>query len=102
MSPLLSGPAPRWFSIPAHRPFVQDLARGLFDALTPLGPEALSQAVVLTPTRRGARSLADAFSRARQPHDCTPPLRSSAPTKFFSVPQSQRTVQDAFLPFAPA
>ncbi|WP_422182544.1 hypothetical protein, partial [Caulobacter sp.] len=34
-------PGPRWFSIPAHRPFVEDLARGLLAALAPLGPEAL-------------------------------------------------------------
>ena len=61
MSGLFSGPAPRWFTIPAHRPFVHDLAQGLYDALSPLGPDALSQAVVLTPTRRGARALADAF-----------------------------------------
>jgi ATP-dependent helicase/nuclease subunit B len=54
-------PGPRWFSIPAHRPFVEDLARGLLDALAPLGPEALPAATVLTPTRRGARALADAF-----------------------------------------
>jgi len=73
VSPLLSGPAPRWFSIPAHRPFVQDLARGLYDALTPLGPEALSQAVVLTPTRRGARSLADAFVAAGGGRAVLPP-----------------------------
>ena len=52
---------PRWFTIPAHRPFVEDLARGLTLALQPLGPEALSDAVVLTPTRRGARALAEAF-----------------------------------------
>jgi len=52
---------PRWFTIPAHRPFVEDLARGLSLALQPLGPEALSQAIVLTPTRRGARALAEAF-----------------------------------------
>jgi ATP-dependent helicase/nuclease subunit B len=64
VSGLFTSPAPRWFSIPAHRPFVQDLAQGLYDALTPLGPEALSQAVILTPTRRGARSLADAFIAA--------------------------------------
>jgi ATP-dependent helicase/nuclease subunit B len=61
---IFGGPAPRWFNIPAHRPFVADLAQGLFDALSPLGPEALSQAVVLTPTRRGARALADAFVAA--------------------------------------
>ena len=64
----MSGPAPfferegpRWFSIPAHRPFVDDLARGLLNTLEPLGPEALPRATVLTPTRRGARALADAF-----------------------------------------
>lgn len=57
-------PGPRWFTIPAHRPFVEDLAAGLHGALSPLGPEALSQAVVLTPTRRGARSLAEAFVKA--------------------------------------
>jgi ATP-dependent helicase/nuclease subunit B len=64
VSSLFTSPGPRWFSIPAHRPFVHDLAQGLYDALTPLGPEALSQAVILTPTRRGARSLADAFIAA--------------------------------------
>jgi ATP-dependent helicase/nuclease subunit B len=61
---IFGAPAPRWFNIPAHRPFVADLAQGLFDTLSPLGPEALSQAVVLTPTRRGARALADAFVAA--------------------------------------
>ena len=54
-------PGPRWFTIPAHRPFTLDLARGLSEALAPLGPEGLSQAIVLTPTRRGARALAEAF-----------------------------------------
>jgi len=54
-------PGPRWFTIPAHRPFTLDLARGLADALSPLGPQALAEAVVLTPTRRGARALAEAF-----------------------------------------
>jgi len=57
-------PGPRWFSIPAHRPFVEDLARGLLAVLAPLGPEALARATVLTPTRRGARALADAFVSA--------------------------------------
>jgi ATP-dependent helicase/nuclease subunit B len=38
---------------------VEDLARGLHAALPE--PEALASAIVLTPTRRGARSLADAF-----------------------------------------
>ena len=57
----LDGPGPRWFTIPAHRPFVEDLAAGLYAALAPLGPEGLSAALVLTPTRRGARALAEAF-----------------------------------------
>jgi ATP-dependent helicase/nuclease subunit B len=52
---------PRWFSIPAHRPFLTDLASGL---IAGLDPEALSQAVVLTPTRRSARMLAAAFADA--------------------------------------
>ncbi|MBX7248603.1 MAG: double-strand break repair protein AddB [Caulobacteraceae bacterium] len=54
----------RWFSIAAHRPFVDDLARILFDHLSMEGPEALTDAIVLTPTRRGARSLAEAFVKA--------------------------------------
>ncbi|MDB5422805.1 MAG: hypothetical protein JWQ29_221 [Phenylobacterium sp.] len=64
---------PRWFNIPAHRPFAQDLARGLHEALSPLGPEALSQAIVLTPTRRGARALADAFVGATNGRAVLPP-----------------------------
>ena len=53
----------RWFTIPAHRPFVVDLAGGLLAAFGD-APEAMVGAVVLTPTRRGARSLADAFVQA--------------------------------------
>lgn len=56
---LFSGP--RWFNIPAHRPFVDDLARGLTEALQADGPDALSQAVVLVPTRRAVRALTEAF-----------------------------------------
>lgn len=52
---------PRWFSIPAHRPFLTDLAAGL---IAGLDAEGLSQAVVLTPTRRSARLLAAAFADA--------------------------------------
>ena len=55
---------PRWFTIAPHRPFLDDLAAGLLAELEPQGPDALSQAVVLTPTRRGARALAQAFVRA--------------------------------------
>ncbi len=63
MSPngLFARPGPRWFTIAAHRPFVEDLAQGLVDTLSPQGPEALAAAIVLTPTRRGARALAEAF-----------------------------------------
>jgi ATP-dependent helicase/nuclease subunit B len=66
-------PGARWFNIPAHRPFAEDLARGLFEALSPLGPEALADAVVLTPTRRGARALADAFVKAAGGRAVLPP-----------------------------
>lgn len=54
-------PGPRWFTIAGHRPFLEDLARGLTDSLSPRGPEALAEAVVLVPTRRAARALAEAF-----------------------------------------
>ena len=58
---VFEGPGPRWFSIDAHRPFLADLAAVLFDALATDDPAGLSQAVVLVPTRRGARALAEAF-----------------------------------------
>jgi ATP-dependent helicase/nuclease subunit B len=66
-------PGSRWFNIPAHRPFAEDLALGLYEALSPLGPEALADAVVLTPTRRGARALADAFVAAAGGRAVLPP-----------------------------
>lgn len=59
--PFHERPGPRWFTIPAHRPFVEDLAAGLIGSLSALGPEGLSDAIVLTPTRRAARTLAEAF-----------------------------------------
>ncbi|WP_334165018.1 double-strand break repair protein AddB, partial [Phenylobacterium sp.] len=73
MSGFLRGPGPRWYNIPAHRPFAQDLAQGLHDALAPQGPEALSQAVVLIPTRRGARAIADGFVAAAGGRAVLPP-----------------------------
>ncbi|MEO8112908.1 MAG: double-strand break repair protein AddB, partial [Phenylobacterium sp.] len=73
MTAFFQRPGPRWFNIPAHRPFAHDLAQGLHDALAPLGPEALSQAIVLTPTRRGARALADAFVGAAGGRAVLPP-----------------------------
>jgi ATP-dependent helicase/nuclease subunit B len=73
VSAFFERPGPRWFNIPAHRPFARDLALGLHEALSPLGPEALSQATVLTPTRRGARALADAFVSAAGGRAVLPP-----------------------------
>ncbi|MDX9996540.1 MAG: double-strand break repair protein AddB [Phenylobacterium sp.] len=70
---IFGGPGPQWFSIPAHRPFAEDLARGLWEALIAEGPEALAQAVVLTPTRRGARALSDAFLKAAGTRALLPP-----------------------------
>jgi ATP-dependent helicase/nuclease subunit B len=57
----LAQPGPRWFSIPAHRPFLADLATGLMQALAGQGPEQLAQATLLVPSRRAARALAEAF-----------------------------------------
>lgn len=51
-------PAPRWYSIPSGRPFLDDLARGLCEALG----DDLPHALILTPTRRGARQMAHAFT----------------------------------------
>lgn len=73
MTAFFEQPGARWFNIPAHRPFAEDLARGLYEALIPLGPEALADAVVLTPTRRGARALADAFLHAASGRAVLPP-----------------------------
>ncbi len=73
MTAFFEQPGARWFNIPAHRPFAEDLAQGLYDALAHLGPEALADAVVLTPTRRGARALADAFIKASGGKAVLPP-----------------------------
>jgi ATP-dependent helicase/nuclease subunit B len=64
---LFDQPGPRWRTIPAHRDFLADLARGLLDELSGLGPEELSDAVILVPSRRGARALAEAFLEASRP-----------------------------------
>ena len=63
---LFAGPGPRWFSIAAHRPFVDDLAFALDAAFAGRGPEALADAVVFTPTRRAGRELAQAFVQAAE------------------------------------
>ena len=61
---LFDTPSPRWFTIDAHRPFLTDLAHTLFKQLGRDEPDALADAVVLLPTRRGARALAEAFVSA--------------------------------------
>jgi ATP-dependent helicase/nuclease subunit B len=61
MSGVLAAPSPRWFSIAPHRPFLDDLADGLWRELSPAGPEAVADAMVLLPNRRSMRALADAF-----------------------------------------
>ncbi len=57
-----SGAAPRWYSIPAHRPFLEDLAAGVLDWLGDHPPEALSDATILLPNRRAARAFTSALS----------------------------------------
>ncbi|RZJ75345.1 MAG: hypothetical protein EON88_36885, partial [Brevundimonas sp.] len=51
-----------WFTIPAHRPFLADLARGVLAGLDPAAPERLADGVILLPNRRAARALSDAFA----------------------------------------
>jgi len=58
---VFEGPGPRWFSIDGHRPFLADLAAVLYAALEKDARAGLSEAVVLVPTRRAARALAEAF-----------------------------------------
>ncbi|MBO6783878.1 MAG: double-strand break repair protein AddB [Alphaproteobacteria bacterium] len=57
-------PPPGLYSIPAHRPFVDDLARVLLDeASTQSDPLTLSRVTVLLPTRRACRALQESFLR---------------------------------------
>lgn len=58
-----AGGAPRWWTISARRPFLEDLAAGVLDWLGDAPPESLSDAVILTPNRRAARAFAEALSR---------------------------------------
>ncbi|MBV8593151.1 MAG: double-strand break repair protein AddB, partial [Caulobacteraceae bacterium] len=57
----LDAPSPRWFNIWPHRPFLDDLARGLLEAAP---ADALPDVLVLMPTRRAARGLAQSFLTA--------------------------------------
>jgi len=54
---------PRWFAVPAHRPFLEDLAAGVLDWLGDAPPETLSDAVILLPNRRAARAFGAALTR---------------------------------------
>ncbi|QTC91286.1 double-strand break repair protein AddB [Brevundimonas goettingensis] len=58
-----AGAGPRWLTIPAHRPFLEDLAAGVLDWLGDAPPETLSDAVILLPNRRAARAFGAALSR---------------------------------------
>lgn len=58
-----AGPAPRWFVVEAHRPFLEDLAAGVLDWLGDRAPEALPDATVLLPNRRAARAFSAALAR---------------------------------------
>ena len=58
-----AGPAPRWRTIAAHRPFLSDLAAGVLDWLGDAPPETLSDAVILLPNRRAARAFTAALGR---------------------------------------
>ncbi len=60
----LFGRPANWFSIPAGRPFLRDLAGRLFETLGPGGEDSLAQSVILLPNRRGARALSQAFVEA--------------------------------------
>lgn len=57
------GDRPRWYAIPAHRPFMDDLAEGVLDWLGEHPPETLSDATILLPNRRAARAFTAALSR---------------------------------------
>ena len=54
---------PRWYAVPAHRPFLEDLAAGVLSWLGDLPPETLSDATILLPNRRAARAFTAALAR---------------------------------------
>ena len=57
-------PAPGLYSIPAHRPFLDDLAAAILDQVSASSdPLALSRITVLLPTRRACRAMQDGFQR---------------------------------------
>lgn len=55
----------RLYEIPAHRPFLDDLAHGVLAMVEGQDdPAALARTTILLPTRRAARSLRESFLRA--------------------------------------
>lgn len=62
---LFTGDGPRVYTIAPHRPFLDDLAAVVADALAdPDDPWALADATILVPNRRAVRELTAAFVRA--------------------------------------
>ncbi|WP_458095837.1 double-strand break repair protein AddB [Roseomonas sp. WA12] len=70
----------RLYEIPAHRPFLDDLAHGVLAMAEDLDdPAALARTTILLPTRRAARSLREAFLRVSgKPALLLPRLRALA------------------------
>ncbi|WP_338664243.1 double-strand break repair protein AddB [Pararoseomonas sp. SCSIO 73927] len=71
------------YEIPAHRPFLDDLAQGVVAMAAQGGkgddPAALARVTILLPTRRAARSLRESFLRASgKPALLLPRLRALA------------------------
>lgn len=58
-----AGSRPRWYAVPAHRPFLEDLAWGVLNWLGDRAPETLSDAVILLPNRRAARDFTRALAK---------------------------------------
>jgi ATP-dependent helicase/nuclease subunit B len=55
---------PRVFTLPSSQSFLDHLAQGIQQAAGEASPYGLSDAMILTPTRRAARGLVDAFAQA--------------------------------------
>ena len=68
--------SPRWYAIPAHRPFLEDLAAGVLAWLGELPPETLSDATILLPNRRAARAFTGALSKLSGERPILPASRS--------------------------
>jgi ATP-dependent helicase/nuclease subunit B len=63
----LDAPGPRVFTLPPRADFADALARGLRNGLNAnADPARLADALILTPTRRAARLLGDAFARSAE------------------------------------